>query len=224
MGPFVDDCGNHQIDFIITKSKMYSFSVLCIVACFTMAYSIDLPECKKIECADYKVIETKKDYEIREYDLHKMASTQSSRGAFMKLFRFIQKGNDREEKIPMTAPVLQYYNVDSNTKEMESSGQKMSFFMTKNLGEDIPKPKNEEVKIDDFGPVTVYAVRFGGFMWRWKVLSYQKKLYNALIADGVEFDENTVVTAGYNSPWQIFGRHNDLFYMAKNKNSAQSQM
>jgi len=203
---------------------MYSFSVLCILVCFNVAYSIDLPECKKIECADYKVIAKKTNYEVRHYDQLKVASTQSKGSQFMKLFGFIARGNDRKEKIPMTAPVLQYYNVDSKTNELAKSGYEMSFFMTKSLGDNVPKPTDEEVTIDNFGPVTVYAVRFGGYMWRSTVIREQKKLYEALKADRVDFDESVVVTAGYNSPWQFWNRHNDLFYMAKDKNSAQSHM
>merc|ERR1719410_2591491 len=76
-----------------------------------------------------------------------------------------------------------------------------------------PKPDDEKVVIKDFGPVTVYAITFGGYAHSHNIPRYQQKLHDALKADGVEFDESMFFAASYNHPMQFWGRHNDVFYI-----------
>lgn len=201
---------------------MYLPLILCAAISFNEVFAEKLPECKKYECAEYKVLEARDNYEVREYKAQKIAST-TTKGYpwwiaenmnFMRLFRYIQGANEKQQKIKMTVPVLSALNTDEKTGTATKTSFEMSFFMPKSLKENIPTPTNEKVEIQTFGPVKVYAVRFGGWMTSWKVSRLQKKLRKDLMADGEKFDQSKFYTAGYNSPMEFWNRHNDIFYVA----------
>ena len=114
------------------------------------------------ESAPYKVLERDGDYEIREYEALKLAKvslpnsspkSKNMDGAFMKLFRFIDGGNESGEKIAMTTPVL----MQRGTQESS-----MSFVMPQALAaKETPKPKGEVV-LDVLPPSNVVVIRFSG--------------------------------------------------------------
>merc|ERR1711894_393129 len=195
---------------------MYSLWAIYLFA--TAAYTLDLPECKHHECAEYKVIKKTDNYEVRRYESYKIA-TVTSKGVplivanyfnFMKLFKYINGHNEESKRMKMTAPIL---NMSEKTGKPIKDETEMAFFMSAHLDGEPPKPTDEKVEIKDFGPVTVYAVRFGGYMCPHIVGRLQQKLHDDLKADGVEFDESLFMTAGYNQPMQLFHRHNDVFYL-----------
>ena len=105
------------------------------------------------ETAPYKVVRKDGGIELREYDtlhLAKVSMPTSDRrsknmdGGFMKLFRFIDGQNQRDEKISMTTPVI------IERGEKESS---MSFVMPqKSVAKGLPVPKGE-VKLDQIPAV-----------------------------------------------------------------------
>ncbi|MGA1130094.1 MAG: SOUL family heme-binding protein, partial [Chthoniobacterales bacterium] len=55
---------------------------------------------------DYKVLSQDGKFEVREYPALTLVRTTSGDGDFMRLFRYISGGNEAEQKIAMTAPVL----------------------------------------------------------------------------------------------------------------------
>jgi hypothetical protein len=58
------------------------------------------------ETPDYKVLLENGKFEVREYPPLTLVRTDSGDGDFMRLFRYISGGNEAEQKIAMTAPVL----------------------------------------------------------------------------------------------------------------------
>ncbi len=62
------------------------------------------------ESAEYTVLESDSPFETREYPDLMMATTnmqfesQGDDGSFMRLFRYISGGNEREQKVAMTIP------------------------------------------------------------------------------------------------------------------------
>jgi hypothetical protein len=58
------------------------------------------------EIPDYKVLSQDGSFEVREYPSLTLVRTASGDGDFMRLFRYSSGGNDAEQKIAMTAPVL----------------------------------------------------------------------------------------------------------------------
>ena len=106
------------------------------------------------ETADYKVIARDGKFEIRDYPALKVARTASGRGDFMRLFRYISGGNEGERKIAMTAPVLIRH-------EGEKPG--MSFIMPRDVAAaTVPKPSEDAVELDTFGPGRFAVARFSG--------------------------------------------------------------
>merc|ERR1712226_144779 len=199
---------------------MYSIWAVYILACFTF---INCDWCEKYECAKYEVVEKKENYEVRKYEFYKMAMTKSSGGMFaqyrnfMRLFKFIGGENERKQKIPMTIPVINFYNMDEETKKPDTYKYGMGFFMPKAITEEVPKPSDEQIEIVPFGYAMVYTVRFGGWITNSKMIRLQRKLHDDLKADNVEFDETFIGTASYNHPLELWNRHNDIFYFSSKK-------
>ena len=56
--------------------------------------------------------------------------------------------------------------------------------------------------------------QFSGYASEEKLLAAAAKLGAALEADGIEFQRDQFFFAGYDSPFRVFGRHNEVWYMA----------
>jgi hypothetical protein len=92
------------------------------------------------EIPDYQVLVPDGKFEVREYPALTLACTESGDGDFMRLFRYISGGNEAEQKIAMTAPVLMQ-------KEGEETG--MSFIVPREVAAGkVPAPKDAAVKMD----------------------------------------------------------------------------
>lgn len=98
--------------------------------------------------------------EIREYPLLVLAQTptrmasEGKDGSFMRLFRFITKGNSAAQPIPMTTPVL---------FRGEGPSESMAFVMPAAMrSEEAPAPLDAAVRIET-RPAGAYAtLRMGG--------------------------------------------------------------
>lgn len=106
------------------------------------------------ETPDYKVLSQDGKFEVREYPALTLVRTTSGDGDFMRLFRYISGGNEAEQKIAMTAPVLMKH-------EGEDTG--MSFIVPKDVAAGkVPAPKDAAVEMDDL-PAGRFAVyRYSG--------------------------------------------------------------
>ena len=99
------------------------------------------------ESAEYKVIESNGEFEIREYpDLMLVATktkidAQGRDGSFMKLFRYISGANEAEQKISMTTPVFM-------ENDQADSEVQMGFVMPKEVAvEGVPSPTGPDVDV-----------------------------------------------------------------------------
>ena len=106
------------------------------------------------ETPDYKVLSQDGKFEVREYPALTLVRTASGDGDFMRLFRYISGGNEAEQKIAMTAPVLMKH-------EGEDTG--MSFIVPKEVAaKAVPAPKDSAVMMDNL-PAGQFAVyRYSG--------------------------------------------------------------
>ena len=111
------------------------------------------------ESPNYSVVQEIEGAEIRRYPTMAVVSTKRANGAgnrerdsrFMRLFGYIDKGNDADQKIAMTTPVLMGAN-DS-----------MSFVIPTEVAEKgSPSPKSKDVFLDKFKGGTFAAMRFKG--------------------------------------------------------------
>ena len=102
-----------------------------------------------IETPDYKVTEKDGKFEVRDYPAMTVARTSMGDGDFMRLFRYISGGNEAEQKIAMTAPVLMKH---------EGEGTGMSFIVPKDVAaKKVPAPKDSAVTMDEL-PAGRFAV------------------------------------------------------------------
>ena len=113
---------------------------------------------------EFRVLETFKDFEIREYQPCVIAevkvsaefSTASSR-AFSSLFGYISQGNRTSEKISMTAPVI------SAQKPNDSGTWYVSFVMPAGSRfENMPKPNDAKVILRELDSEMCIAQSFRG--------------------------------------------------------------
>lgn len=105
------------------------------------------------ETAPYEVIRSDETFEIREYPELRIATTTRSDddNSFMRLFRYIDGGNVKQEKIAMTTPV---FMVDG----------KMAFVVPEKHKADTPAPSSDKVRVDTLKAQRVAVLRFSG--WR----------------------------------------------------------
>lgn len=103
------------------------------------------------ETAPYKVVRPDGAFEIREYPEIKIATTPSdaSGSGFMRLFRYIDRGNVEKEKIAMTTPVFMV------------SG-KMAFVVPEKHKANAPAPASDQVSVDTMKAQRVAAYRYNG--------------------------------------------------------------
>ena len=113
---------------------------------------------------EFRVIETFRDFEIREYKPCVIAevkvsadySSASSR-AFSSLFGYISSGNGNSEKISMTAPVI------SAQRPEDSETWYVSFVMPAGSKiENMPQPNDSKVLLRDLDSEICVATSFRG--------------------------------------------------------------
>ncbi len=163
----------------------------------------------KTETQAYKLIRAEAEFEIRYYPaavLAKVASGSKSYRdlgylGFGKLARFIFGGNSAKKQIAMTSPVHM---------EIGDSVSSMAFVMPANLKkEDLPEPDNAEVYFQTSEPEFVAAMQFGGFATTERIDQHKLKLQNLLKEKGISYSGNFRFL-GYNPPYQLFGRKNEV--------------
>lgn len=157
----------------------------------------------------YIIIHKYKDFEIRFYPSATIATINSnaktyrdlSGPGFRKLAGYIFGGNEANTKIPMTAPVQMDINDSVST---------MSFVMPSAYPkEKLPKPNDPNVQIKNTADEYVAVIRFGGYASDKDLKFYSEKLQNLLKENGITPFGNYSFL-GYNSPFQFFGRRNEI--------------
>ena len=157
-----------------------------------------------LETPKYSVLEKKANFEIRSYENFIVAHTdvqseykQATSMGFRRIANYIFGGNDKNLKIPMTAPVI------STSPGINPNSYEVMFYMPSNYDlKKLPKPNLESVKLEEFQIKKVAAIRFGGWATKENCIKYQKKLENWLQSKAIKTDSGYLV-AQYNSPWAI---------------------
>ncbi|XP_060557153.1 heme-binding protein 2-like isoform X2 [Ruditapes philippinarum] len=167
----------------------------------------------------YKVVEKGQGYEERQYEACKWVSTtvqdMSSESArskgFRKLFNYITGDNEKETKIDMTAPVA--------TRIVPGAGPNcentftVSFYIPPKHQDNPPKPKNPDVFIEDFPQMNVYASGFGGFANDDEWIRHARDLSEKVKEKNIH--QEFYFSAGYDSPFKLFNRLNEIWMMKK---------
>lgn len=169
----------------------------------------------RVERADYKVLRSTADYEIREYPARIVAQATVSgpyeaalREGFRIVAGYIFGGNVKKESISMTSPVLEQ-GKNSEKIAMTSpvlataQGQAhiISFGMPRSYTlETLPVPTDPRVKIVSMPPQTFAVLRFSWLRTDTRIQRKEARLLAALARDHVSIKGNPIY-AGYDAPW-----------------------
>lgn len=161
-----------------------------------------------IETPQYKVIKNIGELEIRQYPKMVVAQTllqdtamdKSMNSGFRTIAGYIFGGNDSNQKIAMTAPVVVKMG-DTAT---------MYFVMPKRYKKDeLPAPASGKVEILEEGEKTLAVITYGGFSSAEKVETYRQKLATILNQQNIK-TVGPFMYMGYNAPWDVIKRRNEV--------------
>ncbi|MBM3454945.1 MAG: heme-binding protein [Bacteroidetes bacterium] len=166
---------------------------------------------KGIETPNYKVIKTLGDVEIREYPQMILAQTKlggkrydsSGNTGFRIVANYIFGGNQQQQKIAMTAPVIM------NMSDSEAS---MSFVMPSQYQlSDLPLPNSKEVSLVTQNSMTLAVLRFGGYSSDDKIAKHAQILFKVLEENNIR-TKGSLLYMGYNAPWDLINRRNEVAF------------
>jgi hypothetical protein len=165
-----------------------------------------------IEEPSYSVVESYDDFEIRSYEANLVAQIKTqgefdSAGnqGFRALADYIFGNNDKKSKIAMTAPVKM-----SGTGTADEYN--IQFVMPRELKkEDLPQPKNQDLKILSIPKKLMAVHRYSGTWSRERFLEHQQILLTQIKSHGYQ-PVSEAIFARYNPPFiPWFLRRNEVW-------------
>ena len=176
------------------------------------------------EEAEYTVVRTEQNFEVRDYAPHLLAETRvdgkfSNAGnkAFGRLFKYISGNNTSRQKIEMTSPVAQ--EAESEKIDMTSPvGQQrangswvVSFTMPASYSLDtLPQPKDPKITLRQVPSQRTAVVRYSG-SWSEKGYRRNKDKLDVWIAENGFHVIGEPIWARYNPPFMPwFLRRNEV--------------
>lgn len=184
------------------------------------------PTCNRIECPNYELIDSGKDYEIRRYGSPMWMSTapiddisfvSATRTGFLRLFKYIQGKNNYHETIEMTAPVIT--QVKPSDGPFCSSSFVVSFYVPKKNQPNPPPAQG--LQLQKWGKTYVAVRQFSGFVVDDDIPTEAAALsasvagtkWEAAINKSQAADNTTIYTvAQYNSPFEFKNRVNEIWF------------
>ncbi len=185
-----------------------SIKTIVIIATSSIAGLLFAFRSDDIEMPEYRVIKKYENVEIRQYPamviaqtmLNKSTNQEQMSGGFRVIAGYIFGGNERNQKIAMTAPVVM---------KMGDSAS-MYFMMPKQYStSELPKPNSKDVKILEEKPRVMAVIRYDGFSSDDKIKKYTNELA-AIIAKYNLKTSGAYMYMGYNAPWEIINRRNEI--------------
>lgn len=182
--------------------------VLALIVLVSITFIIVSFTSNDIESPQYKVLNTIEEVEVRLYPKMIVAKTslsdnsfenQGSNG-FRTIANYIFGGNEKNQKIAMTAPVVM---------EMSDSAT-MYFVMPKQYKkEELPNPSSKNVQIVEEAPKTLAVITYGGYSSDKKIEKHQRDLMKVLVKNNIK-TKGAFLYMGYNAPWDILNRRNEV--------------
>ncbi len=161
----------------------------------------------------YEVLQDFDQFELRYYQDAIFAKThidaetyrRGSGNGFRTLASYIFGGNEREENISMTAPVVMSWE----------HGMVMEFMMPSEYTlETLPAPRHSGIEIYEKPSVVMAGLSFGGWANDRRIARKIDELSSLLDAHEVEHTGNFQYF-GYSSPYQVTNRRNDIVVEVK---------
>jgi SOUL heme-binding protein len=186
------------------RKRMVYLSVVVGLALVSV-FSWNLTVRAEYESAEYTVIESDGNFEVREYPELMLVATKTQiesegrDGSFMKLFRYISGANESEQKISMTTPVFM-------ENDKAGSEVQMGFVMPKEVAtRGVPSPTGEDVKVSTRAGGRFAVVRFSGRLNAELAKESEAKLRTWMEAKGLTADDSLetsgVESAAYDGPF-----------------------
>ena len=163
---------------------------------------------------DYALIDKSGNIEIRQYSENIIAKTsildgddQMNNSMFRTLAGYIFGGNDKQQSIPMTTPVI--------TSRQEGSYDMIFFMLDAKHKEDLPIPNSSRVEIETIKLGKVITIEFAWWASKNNVRKYSRKLEKYIKDNDIEVISDMMV-AQYNPPlsWPL-SRRNEIIFQIK---------
>ncbi|XP_060074161.1 heme-binding protein 2-like [Ylistrum balloti] len=172
-----------------------------------------------LETPTYTEGKKQDDVQERRYEAAKWVSTsvegmelkKAQSEGFGRLFKYITGNNKPGTKVDMTAPVATRINPGAGPN-CENTFT-VSFYIPSKHQADPPEPSDPKVFIEEWPERTILCQGFGGFAKEETWLSHAKTLTGIVEERGEKVHSNFWFTAGYNSPFQMFGRTNEVWFV-----------
>tara|TARA_B100001564_G_scaffold354106_1_gene364114 strand:- start:205 stop:798 length:594 start_codon:yes stop_codon:yes gene_type:complete len=196
---------------LMKKVLLIAIIIIGVIFIISQIYFYRLSH--NIEQYKYEVVKTYDDFEIRLYESSLFTTVQldtdiyenASKKGFSILGGYIFGNNEEGKQIPMTSPVSMTINNKIN----------MMFLVPKGLTKEIlPKPLNSNIKFVEIPEKKYAAISFSGWASQSKIDYHQKKIIKLLEEKNIAYLDNYFFF-GYNSPFEIFFRKNEIIVEVK---------
>lgn len=140
--------------------------------------------------------------------------------SFKKLYGYISGANSMNQTLAMTVPV--------KVKIMAGQGPfctntfTTSFWVPAFKQDNVPKPDNKDVFIDHTPAKTVYVTSFGGFALDPIIVLKARAAISRLQSLNISVSTKYFQTAGYDAPYTLLNRHNEIWIPAAGDDVAQA--
>merc|ERR1711970_1163118 len=203
----------------INNFKMNHLFTILVIAISAIAVEVGASWppafCRGNDCPKFTILNKTENYEVRKYEPSRWASTTvqnlhdlngAMRTGFMRLFNYITGNNEKGQKIAMTCPV--------RTKIVPGAGPYCEdtftiSFMVPFAVQTAPKPKDPNVFLEQDPESVQYVSHFGGYASNDDWINCVHDLAKAV--SGVPHKTEYYYTAGYDSPFQFWNRHNECW-------------
>ena len=191
-------------------------SVLVIAIVFLVFQLVVSMTTSDIETPKYKVLKKYHRFELRQYESMMLATTnlgvasfdEKSSEGFRTIASYIFGKNKSNEKIAMTAPVI--YHADSIST--------LSFVVPRSKTEEsMPVPIDQNLTFVVQAPKLLAVLDFGGFINDEKLAARMAELKKAVLKEGFQI-KGQGYYFGYNPPWQLIGRKNEVAFELESVN------
>merc|ERR1739838_154917 len=160
--------GSSELDDKTMKASIFFLGLALVSArpqfeALTNVFSTDY------EQAPYTTLKVFDGYEMRQYQSVNWVCTEATYKMerepemFMKLFRYISGGNQEQEEVEMTVPVLARMKLVEGSRMVN---KQMCFYLNKKHQANPPTPTDPAVKIVQNKEFTAYVHTFGGYARR----------------------------------------------------------
>jgi hypothetical protein len=178
--------------------------------------------CNGLDSPPFTRVITTANFEIRHYPAQQWVSytghgpsaehfaVVNNQEGFNRLFAYISGANESKQAIEMTCPVTG--DITPGAGPNCTTTFRVAFYVPYQFQGVAPAPTDPSVSLFT-RPEKYVAVRsFGGFVYEWRSIAPElQKLGTLLDESGITFNPNFQTVCRYNSPFQMFNRHNEVW-------------